>query len=225
MPGDRLVRRALVEGLVITASILLAFTLDRWWDVQQEAAHIEELEFALVAEFEATVSELQAVRSIHSARTRAAQALVDLAPDAATSLGGDSLLVLFSAALFPTMTDPPRGALSSVISAGDLRLIRGQELRSRLAGWENRLEDMWHTETNIRELLLNRLSEDVAHATPFPDQGGVVDDQFVAALRGVPIRNHLKQVVLITDIVLNENQALQDEVRQILGMLRQEVGS
>jgi hypothetical protein len=218
------VRRGLLEGLVITASILLAFTLDRWWDGSQTAAHVEEIQVALVAEFEAVASELRATRGVHAARRQAAQALAELEHGAVTRLGGDSIWTLWVAASLPIMTDPPRGALTSVISAGDLRLIEDQSLRSRLAGWENRLEDMLHTETNVSELLRTQLIPQLTHSTPIPFGGGTVDERLEPTLRDFATRNLLQQVMVITAVVLRENDALQDEVEQILAMLSAEVG-
>ena len=225
MADRSLIRRGLLEGFVITASILLAFTLDRWWEGRETSAHIEEIQVALVSEFEATASELRATRAVHAARREAAQVLAELEQGAVGELGGDSIWALWVAASLPIMTDPPRGALTSVISAGDLRLIAGQGLRSRLAGWENRLEDMSHTETNTSELLRTQLIPQLTYSTPIPFGGGTVDERLESTLRDFATRNLLQQVMAITAVVLRENDVLQDEVEQILAMLGDGVGS
>ena len=46
----------ITEGIVVVISILLAFSIDAWWDAKQKESRRQELAFDLRAEFEYTIS-------------------------------------------------------------------------------------------------------------------------------------------------------------------------
>ena len=60
-----------VELLVITTSIVLAFALDAWWDARGDRVDERKLLVALHEEFEAVKAELLAARRTHSSRQTA----------------------------------------------------------------------------------------------------------------------------------------------------------
>jgi hypothetical protein len=53
------VRRLIAEGVVIVASILLAFGLDAWWDATQQSRETADLLAALDEEFALAAEELE----------------------------------------------------------------------------------------------------------------------------------------------------------------------
>ena len=58
------VRRLLLEALVIVASILAAFALDRWWDVRRAAQEQQQVLEGLRSEFRGAKAELERYRDI-----------------------------------------------------------------------------------------------------------------------------------------------------------------
>ena len=141
--------RFLMEGVVIVASILLAFAIEAWWDLHGES---------LAAE-----SRLEAVRTeLGEARNRYAGHLTQLDTQ-------DSLAVLIlrevsqysgSAARLNTLLwrlgpppeySPPMSADGDATSAGSLSLITSEALRRALAEYRVLVEDDTHEQAIPRE--------------------------------------------------------------------------
>ena len=75
-PGDRLTRgipwgRVAVEGVVIVASILIAFGIDAWWDSRQRRFDEDELLAAVQQNLEDTRIELERVLGSNERSRRA----------------------------------------------------------------------------------------------------------------------------------------------------------
>ncbi len=75
--------RLLIEGLVIVVSILLAFTIDAWWDQQREARDAKDQVARVVAELRANVAILEFQDQSLDYSTRAAKEFLSMmGPDA-----------------------------------------------------------------------------------------------------------------------------------------------
>jgi hypothetical protein len=129
--------RLFLEGVAIIVSILLAFSIDAWWDGHQERQEEERLLIALLDEFRENKELLEEARIHHRAVEQAELELMALAADTSPDISPDSLDQLigeinwwWSATKFST------GALNSVVLAGKLHLIRNEELRREVAGWQ-----------------------------------------------------------------------------------------
>ena len=70
--------RVVVEGLVIVVSILLAFTIDAWWDSKQERDERASVLSALRADFSNTIVHLDQVHAMSGAALAASDTLLDL---------------------------------------------------------------------------------------------------------------------------------------------------
>lgn len=213
--------RGLVEFVVITMSILLAFSLDRWWDVRKDHGDEQKLLIALVEEFEATAQELRDSWDRHETRRAAAEALALVDLGTLGQITADSATSLWNYATKPETADPPQGTLTAVIANGTLTLIRNGSLQSHLAGWEARLADYNHTERNLADYILFEFIPWMALQGPLPYGS---QSPLNAAFLSVPTKNHLNRIVLVSEVALGENEALQDEVNEILTLLRQESG-
>lgn len=146
-------RRFVAEGVVIVASILLAFGIDAWWaDVQDQEAEALILR-ALATEFRENLAELRAVHEVHARYGQELEELVDLMvsqPDGTTLRVGDSQLrplISFRTA------DPATGTLSTLLASGRIDLIRNEELQQALAGWPAVVEDVAEDERLVRDFV------------------------------------------------------------------------
>lgn len=122
--------RLVAEGLVILVSILLAFSIDAWWDLQQdrerEAAYLDQL----VVDLERTLENNRRFSDLAARSDTAAARLVQSYYEA-ESPSRDSLTYWLDAIEF-FVTQPELGTVEMLVTTGDLRLIRDDSVRARI---------------------------------------------------------------------------------------------
>ena len=134
-------RRILIEGLVIVASILMAFGIDAWWDTRQEDLRRTVLMEDLEAEIALNVDGLRSTLERQRLRVARIEILLnELTPNAA-GLPQDSLRSLQASILPNPSYDAAFGILNLLVQSGDLALLEDRTLRTRLAGIESLSED------------------------------------------------------------------------------------
>lgn len=125
-------RRAVVEGVVIVASILLAFALDAWWDARGEA----EAERGYISRIEADLAETRAGilqnAEHYGLLIRHADAVAPVL--AGTEPLPHDLMGFLSSVLQASRVTAPvvaRSAYDDLVSTGNLRLIGSDTPGSR----------------------------------------------------------------------------------------------
>lgn len=150
-------RRTVAEGVVIVASILLAFGIDAWWADVQERKEEEVVLRALETEFRENLAEL---RAVHDVQARYAQELGELVSLVVSQPEGSSLQVEDSE-LRPLISfrtaDPATGTLSTLLASGRIDLIQSEELQQALAGWPAVVEDVAEDERLVRDFVHGQL--------------------------------------------------------------------
>ncbi len=136
-------RRLLVEGVLIVASILLAFGIEAWWaGSREQAAEVEALEH-LRAEFTATAERLAQTGEVHESIRRSARRLLGMTgptpPLRLDTLAVDSLVMDLLRS--PTV-EPETVTLDALIGAGRLDLLSSQDVRRELAAWSSAMADL-----------------------------------------------------------------------------------
>ncbi len=136
-------RRLLLEGVLIVASILLAFGIEAWWVRSREhAAEIEALQH-LRDEFTATAERLAQTGERHESIRRSAKRLLGMTgptpPAHLDTLAVDSLVMDLLGA--PTV-EPETVTLDALIGAGRLDLLSSPDLRRELAAWSSSMADL-----------------------------------------------------------------------------------
>lgn len=139
----------LYEGLVIVASILVAFALDASWATYQESKVEQKV-----------LRELQA--ELESAKARVEFSIVELegvieaSSDLVNSLGKDTSILSHTAAqdlvnriMAINTLEVPTSVIDSIVASGQVRLISNSELRAALAEWPALIADVrenheWH---------------------------------------------------------------------------------
>lgn len=152
-PADRrFLPRLLLEGVVVVASILIAFGLDAWWaDVQLTREVAEELD-GIDRELEENIVLVQFQSDMMRRKVAASRAITDIAAEGAGSLVSvpDTLLWL---AIDPTPTlNASLGGIDAITASGRLQAIRLPELRVRLAGLRGIIEDAVEEQLVARDL-------------------------------------------------------------------------
>jgi hypothetical protein len=158
-------KRLLLEGLVIVASILLAFAIDAAWDERQERAQERRLLEALEDEFAAHPPVLLDAQAVHQRFANATFALFDTL-DAA---GEGEVVVVSDSLLYPIMrgrtTQLAQGELEAALSSGAIDLIQNRDLRRRLAAWPGVWEDATEEENFGVLFQLGALGESAGQAS------------------------------------------------------------
>ena len=136
-------KRLTVEGAAIVGSILLAFTIDAWWDERQTRYEEQQILQGLKEEF----------ISIHEVLTRhmaghlqGLQSLENILltfengpSDDAGSIVDAALLEMVS----PATTDLGNGTLDALLSSGRIEILMNRTLRARLAAWAGVIGEVW----------------------------------------------------------------------------------
>lgn len=134
-------KRIAIEIVTIVASILLAFSIDAWWDERQERTEETEILIGLRSEFSQYRDDLTEGIEYH---TNARHMIAELL--AATRRGSwDSETLAIDRAIV-SLTDAKThdfggGVLDAVISAGRLEIISDYDLRVKLASWSEVLAE------------------------------------------------------------------------------------
>ncbi len=159
VPGshDISLKRISVEGVVIVASILLAFAIDAWWDERQERIEEAEILLGLQNEFSRYRDDLAKSIEYHAISRLLTEQLM-----AATRHGSwrsetlsiDNALVSLSD---PKSLDFGGGELDALISAGRLEIISDNHLRARLASWREVFNEIRDDEIRSQNFSANRV--------------------------------------------------------------------
>lgn len=152
-------RSAFRDVVLIVVSILIAFTLEAWWDGQQT---LDEEKAALAAvrdDLRAARLELDSVLLRNERVITAAGVVLTLSPDEIGSLSSDSALRLMIGAYGGGLTfDPTTGALQGLLSAGTLADIRNHRLAADLSSWPGLMDEIEEDQAFIIDSF-NRLQE------------------------------------------------------------------
>ena len=142
--------RVLAEGVVIVASILLAFGIDAWWDDRgtraEEALALRDLS----SDFQQNLRSLESNIRHHRRTVDAGARLLEIvhrAEPVPVRAQLDSLLIL---GFGDHVTfDPRSAALDDLMASGRLGIIRDDVLRESLATWPTVLADYQQEELAV----------------------------------------------------------------------------
>ena len=133
-------RSALLDGLAVLLGILLAFSIDAWWDLrgQREEArsYLAAIETELVSNREALVEELEIIRNWVAQSESFLNDVVG--PDASPTYDQIREMVWQTG---PNRTTPiARAAIDDLVSSGGFQVIEASELRRALANYVRALD-------------------------------------------------------------------------------------
>lgn len=128
--------RVLVEGAAIVVSILLAFALQAWWEVQTELQEEQQILSAVYVEFQANLrtiaDQVARVSDIEAATLAVMAEGASLEPMASV----DSLDQLIGRASWWSQSEFEMAAIDAVTIGGQLSLIRSGDLRRMITTWQ-----------------------------------------------------------------------------------------
>lgn len=215
--------RIVGELVLITTSILLAFSLEAWWAERSSQREFTEVIEAVRVEFAGARDELDRARTVHAGTAETLTAALELMGPGASEAHGDSLLALWPKIRF-TSTDPPQGVLVNALARGDVAALDAGQLRAALSSWPSKLEDYLATEEMYEDALdhvrmvASRLSPipagsgDIDHSTAFP----VTPTRILADFES---ENAIARARLLLGTVIRENDALRTTVAGVIAAL------
>lgn len=154
--------RIIAEGAIIVVSILLAFSIDTWWDERSER-HQETLLLAdLREDFEASQAHLEiwldGNRRTQHATNQFLHALMAAGPGEPVSVQFEWLMASIGT---PTYS-PTDASLRAAIASGRIEILENAQLRKALATWQRQLQDTQEDELLVRDLVAHFLVPQLA---------------------------------------------------------------
>jgi hypothetical protein len=135
--------RLLAEGVVIVASILLAFGIDAWWDARNERIQERALLAALAGDSYATKDALRHTRRAHETVLASMERLLTYAENGAVPVSERAQVdTVLSRVFWREIFDPPVGAVETILGSGRLDVIENQELVGELTRWTAAVHDL-----------------------------------------------------------------------------------
>ena len=142
--------RIFVEGGVIVGSILLAFTLDAWWDNRNREDELRDQLEVVAREMQSAGEALQRALDAHDMNAYLAEHLTSAlgrVAEGSDVVVSDTLV----GPLLPQVTaDVTTGSLDAFIAAGGLELIEDVDIRFHLLDWPTQIQDLLDDETYLR---------------------------------------------------------------------------
>lgn len=127
--------RLAAEFVVIVVGVLVALAADAWWTQRGELRTEQDILGRLAQEFATNADRLWETQATQREMVATAEALFVLTGPTTPPVEPDSVALLIVGAMERGTFTPVSGELSSLLSSGDLRLIRDDSLRADLAAW------------------------------------------------------------------------------------------
>ena len=220
----RRARKLAIEALSVTAGVLLAFSVDAWWERVQERDVVEGLRGAAAVEAAANRSLLEAYRGAGERSMEAGSRLIDLISPEPDEVPLDSILFLMGTLLSYNAAPLEFSATDRLLSSGDVESLLDPDLHDgllqlRLTG--TRYFDQGARFERIHEALVTEFGRSAPLAVLSASKGGYlhpntdfpVDPQLIltsSALEGAVgnllvwvdnLNRHIDQLVELTDAV------------------------
>lgn len=145
-------RRVLIEAVAIIASILIAFSLDAWWDTRSERTPERALLTALAEDFEAAAASFNATKASHLAELQASEEIIGYGESGEIPLADHARIdTLISRQFSRRMFDPPMGTVQSILGSGRIDLISNPELVTELTRWLTAVAALQRSEEDSRD--------------------------------------------------------------------------
>jgi hypothetical protein len=199
------------EAIVIIFSILVAFSLDAWWEDVQVDRDVEEILRAVQSEMSGNLENLDASIQHHSDIQLAIGNMLE------ESMSGDFTPgVVTTAVVDVEIFEPNSGAMDTLITAGLLGDVDDSELRLLLGSYAAVLQDLNEQEVRsaeLRDAVRRRIASIGIRIWIPADQSEAREDNEalnLLAMRSVEENNSIASA-----------QALQEHIRKILTRLEE----
>jgi hypothetical protein len=154
-------RQISVEAFAIVVSILLAFSIDAWWDGRKGRLQEEEILLGLEIEF---VDLMERLDNWAQYNRTGMDYIERYLSDSVSDMNLEAIESTFVHASIANVLDQG-GAIDGLIASGRLEKISDREIRARLIKWPDWLEDMHTNDLSARSYAMREI-------TPFLSKHG-----------------------------------------------------
>ena len=141
--------RMLMEGVLIVASILLAFAIDAWWDARQERAGLNDHLAALAEDVAEAKADALASQTGRERRTAVIHNLLGVITESRAAPSPDTLNAWLGQLWGARSPMLPYAALEDLRASGVLASIESQELRRALFNYSRIAEQVRELEARV----------------------------------------------------------------------------
>ena len=128
-------KRISVEAAAIVASILLAFSIDAWWEERSDRIRLAGAIQNTVAEVKDAREEIENAVERNTFRIDGMRLFLSLRSDQLLTLPQDSVTSIGQSIWTPSPFDTSGFALQGLLASGNLEIVADDELRSALIAW------------------------------------------------------------------------------------------
>jgi hypothetical protein len=231
-------KRLSAEVTVIVASILLAFSIDAWWDNRIEAEGERWLLERLRSDFTGMQHDLSVAFEDHRLTADACLALLELsASDPTLPLTAEVDQMLSMVFLASRTFNPGSGAVEVFLNSEMSRLVRNQSLADLLIRWFALVEELVEEEAQMQKGVSERWTPFLAARTDIAPLLSALDPLYVDvsnAGRGSPERTPLVADTAFRNevidrykwqlLALRDIEPLRAAVQEVLLLLEDELG-
>lgn len=134
-------KRSTTEAAVIVVSILLAFSIDAWWQDHVEDEREREVLIALLDDFRNTRENIRDWRNFHLAVQASTKELLQAVTAGDQTLAEEEVeRLLGDLGWWDSQSHFSTGALYSLVYGDELSIIEDSALRQMLADWPSKIE-------------------------------------------------------------------------------------
>jgi hypothetical protein len=232
-------RRLIVEGLVIVASILLAFSIDAAWAQRQLRIEEREALAALEAEFSANLEQVDHIIETYLSDRARVATLRTATPAELRALSQSEVSAMMLATTNIWTFDPALGATDALVSAGRLGVLRDPLLRQALSSFTHLVADAAEDVPPLRSFIDEIWRMEAEHGGPWTDPatevswaGPIEDFPYLPRATAddlIRIREDARHMSLVARLHLNaayyvgELERLRAQIVTVLDLVRSEL--
>ncbi len=160
-------KRLLVEGIAILVSILLAFSIDAYWDELKERKEEQEFISALYIDFNLNLEKLIYIKDQHEIIENLLIEFESLSSDEILSLSDESVDMYMKIFFSPYSFDPVTGTVDAIIGAGKLNVIQDQNIRNLLTSFLSIIDDSKEEAAFLRSAAQKAMDQMIQQGGPW----------------------------------------------------------
>ena len=128
--------RILAEGAAIVVSILLAFSIEAWWEERQERTIAQDILEAVLEDFKEGQSTVEFYKKMSTARMQSADELLMASKGGAARITEKEIdRLMADLSFFSDAEVINDGSIDALINSGTIGIITSKRLRQLIAGW------------------------------------------------------------------------------------------
>ena len=217
----------LLEIFVLIIGIYGAFAVDNWNEERKERkSEILVLE-NLKKELQSNFVQWDYIFGRHKVRMQSAKSILD---ENVYEMSSERIDLLMDSVLYNWTYNPNLGVYKSVINTGKLDLITNEALRTRIAGFGDRLEDFQEDEFNAATYSRGKLEPFVIKNYPTNLGFDRTEEEKKTAkdirriITSQEYRNHMKMLIAyLQSVVIGEGPLITDEYETLTSIIDEEL--